>query len=207
MFQLIKKDYEFTSRQSLFVLLYCIATPLILLLDGTKEYYIAQWFIPFFSVSFLLGKICSIEDNLDTRNFLKCLPYQTMERVGARFCFVFITLILSEIYVCLIQYFAFQQQITYIIKTNKIFACTFAGYYAIYLVLYYWFGNFIAQKSIYICFALLVFVRVLDKKMHFHQELLLYLKNHSNFLLYIAFAVVMIILFLVACVGEKKRES
>lgn len=207
MFNLIKKDYIFTRKQLYVVMIYCLAAPILLLIDGGSKLYWAQFFIPFCCVSFILSKIFYMEDATDVRYFLKRLPYTVHERVAARFCFMGITLCLSEVYLGLVQYFLFHQSMEIIIKSNAIPALIFVMYYSLYIMLAYCKGYLFAQNSIYVCMVVAAFMTIAYEKMNIPIDFSKMANFKSVICLIILSIGIIFLFYLIACRGDVKREN
>lgn len=207
MFNLIKKDYLFTRNQLLVVILYCLVAPILLLIDGGSKLYWAQFFIPFCCVSFILSKIFYMEDSTDVRYFLKKLPYSVYERVGARFCFMLITLCLSEIYLGVVQYFLFSQSIREILRGNAIPILIYLIYYSLYIMLAYCFGYLVAQNSIYICMVVAAIMAVLYEKMNISIDFSKIANVKLTIILFIICLGITFFFYVGACRGDLKREN
>ena len=209
MIHLILKDYVFARKQMLIAVLYCLIAPVLLIMDGgsNKYSYWVQFLIPFCLISIPMGKIFYMENCSDDRYFLRQLPHGVYKRVASRFCFMAITLIVSEIYLCLIQYIIFRQSIGEIIKNNAIPMIVFLVYYSLYIMLAYNFGYMSAQNTIHICVAVIGIWIVAYEKL----ALKLDLSVLTSFNVIILFAMIGIgiitFAYYFSCKGERKRGS
>lgn len=207
MINLILKDYIFTRKQMLVGIAFCLATPILLVIDGGDKAYWAQFFIPFCLVSFLLSKIFYMEDSVDVRYFLKLLPYSTYKRVGSRYCFMIITLILSELYLWLIQCVVFKQNLPEVIKGNIIPIIIFFIYYSLYITLGYSLGYLAAQNAIYVCMVIAGILAVAYEKLNINIDFALLANKYLVTILSIVSIGIIFLFFVFACKGCEKREN
>lgn len=207
MLNLIKKDYIFTRKQLCVAVLYCIVAPILLVIDGGTKLYWAQFFIPFCSVSFILGKIFYMEDATDVRYFLKRLPYTVYERVGARFCFMGITLFFSEVYLSFVQYFLFHQAFRVILRSNAIPIFIFIMYYSLYIMLAYCFGYLLAQNSIYVCMVIAAIMTIAYERMNISINFSEMANIETITILLILSIGIIFLLYIIACKGDLKRVN
>ena len=205
MSNLILKDYIFTRKQLLISVLFCLATPILLVIDGGSKNYWAQFFIPYCVTSFLLGKIFFIEDTADVRCFLKLLPYSVYKRVASRFCFMGITLCISEAYLWVVQYVVFNQPLLKVIKGNIIPIIIFFIYYSLYIMLSYSFGYLTAQNTIYICMIIVAALGIAYEKLNISINFVLLVNRYTIILFSIVSIAIVLFLFFLSCNGEKRR--
>ena len=207
MTNLILKDYIFTRKQMLVAMMYCLAAPILLVMDGGGKNYWAQFFIPFCMTSFLLGKIFYMEDAADVRYFLKLLPYSVYKRVGSRFCFMVITLILSEAYLWVIQCAVFNQQLLEVIKGNAIPAIIFFIYYSLYIMLAYCFGYLTAQNTIYVCMVIAGVLAIAYEKLNININFAILANTQTVIALSIVGIGIIFLFYLFSCKGEERRGN
>ncbi len=207
MTNLILKDYQFTRKQLCIALVYCLLAPVLLVIDGGNKNYWAQFFIPFCMTSFTLGRIFYVEDSSDVRYFLKLLPYSVYKRVGSRFCFMGITLILAEIYLCIVQCLTFKQHLPEVIKGNAIPIIMFLVYYSIYIMLAYRFGYLTAQNTIYVCMVLFAILTIAYEKLNLNIDFAIFSKTQTIICMSIIAAGIIFLLYLFACKGDVKKEN
>lgn len=207
MFNLIMKDYMFTKKQALIAIAYCLAVPALLILDGGDKLYWAQFFIPFCLTTFLLGKISFKEDATDVRYFLKLLPYNVYKRVGARYCFMLTTLVVSEIYLWVLQYVVFKQPIAQVAKGNVIPIIIFLLYFSLYITLSYCFDYFTAQNSIYGCMVIAGILVIAYEKLDFNINFAALATSSSLIILSALSIGIIFLLFFLACIGDEKKGT
>ncbi|MFG6324453.1 MAG: ABC-2 transporter permease [Lachnospiraceae bacterium] len=207
MTNLILKDYIFTRKQMLIAMMYCLAVPILLVMDGGDKNYWAQFFIPFAITSFLLAKIFYMEDATDVRYFLKLLPYSVYKRVGSRFCFMGITLIFAEVYLWAIQCIVFNQQLLDVIKGNAVPVIIFFIYFALYIMLAYCFGYLTAQNTIYICMVIAAVLAIAYEKLNFNINFAILANKQTVIVLSIVGMGIIFLFYLFSCKGEKRRGN
>lgn len=188
-------------------IIFCLATPILLIIDGGDKTYCAQFFIPFCLVSFLISKIFYMEDSVDVRYFLKLLPYSTYKRVGSRYCFMAITLFVSEAYLCFIQCFVFKQELQEVIKGNAVPAMIFLIYYSLYIMLGYAYGYLTAQNTIYVCMVVVGMLAVAYEKLGINIDFALFDNKFSIIVASIISIDIIFLFFILACKGCEKREN
>lgn len=209
MINLIWKDFSVTKRQILIAVAYCIAVPMILVLDGSTDFYLATVFIPFVATSLPIAKICSVEDVPDIRIMLKRLPYRVATRVAARFIFALILLSSSLVYLSFIQIWLFRYNNTIkAISDNIVLLFLFGTYYGLYLALFFWKGSVVAQYSVYVIFAIYFVVSLIVNKLNGHQTMgYIFQMVLSNKLLLIPICLGVISFFYIASIYcDRKRE-
>ena len=148
-----------------------------------------------------------MEDTIDVRYFLKRLPYTVYERVAARFCFMGITLCLSEIYLGLVQYFLFHQPVELIIKSNAIPVLVFVMYYSLYIMLAYCRGYLFAQNSIYVCMVIAAVMTIAYERMNIPINFSKMTNLVSVTSMIILSIGIIFLFYIIACRGDCKREN
>ena len=73
MFALIKKDIIFTKKWILLSVVYAVVATWLIMHEGATNILFTFFLVPFFVTSLPFTKIMSIEDNSDTRDFIRRL--------------------------------------------------------------------------------------------------------------------------------------
>lgn len=156
MFTLIKKDISFCSKYIYISILFCIASPFLLILDGDRLYQLLSFYIPMVILGVIFGKICYTEDSDDVKMFLRALPYKRRDFIISKYLEVLFLDIISIIYVSVVQAVLDKNaNIETILKTNILIGGFFIVYYSIYLFLYFKKNYYTAQNTMYIVLGLL----------------------------------------------------
>ncbi|MFP3155696.1 ABC-2 transporter permease [Lachnospiraceae bacterium ZAX-1] len=207
MFDLIVKDFKFTRKPIWLTIVYCLAIPPLLVLDGGTKLYFASFFIPYFTVSMVVGKICAIEDTASMRTVIKLLPYSSHTKIAARYFFMLALLSATMSYLVVVQYVFFESgTLKGLIKDNFILAIVYACYFSIYLLLYYSFGYLVAQNSIYVCIGIAFIGTLLYEKTDLNIDFQDLLSGRYYVPLAIFGVGIIFLMFTVSCVGVNKRD-
>lgn len=207
MIDLIIKDYKFTKKYFIIAILYCIAVPPMLIIDGGEKLYFANFFIPFITASIMLGKICSVEDSRDMRSVIRLLPYKPWIKILARFLFMMSLLLVTLLYLTIIQYFVFDLSNLNVLIINNIYLFLgFTCYFSFYLMLYYIFGYFIAQYSIYFFIGIAMIAALIYEKAHLNIDFNGLFSGKYSFLLVILGSGIIFLTFFISNMGEKRRN-
>lgn len=148
MFNLLRKDFNFTKKWIFFAVLYAVIMIYVSIQEDSKGFFI-YFLIPFFCVLFPLGKIMSMEDNEDTRDFLRRLPQPAKVRVLARVLYVFGLLVISMIIIIGVQMVLTPGFLTMaMIQTCVIVMLAFMFYFMIQLAVFYYKSYHLAQHCL-----------------------------------------------------------
>ena len=149
MISLIKKDFQLTYKWIFFAAVYGIVMAYVGLAEesGIRQY--MMFLVPFFVVMFPLGKLMNIEDNRDTRDFVKRIPISVPQKVLARTLYILILIIVSL--VCVVGSMMYKGLYTYTpesIVLGVTIVLGFLLYFLFQLTLFYFFSYHIAQMSV-----------------------------------------------------------
>ena len=204
MLNLMRKDYLFTKKIMMYTILYCIAVPLILLLDQDGKIYFADLLIPLALVTAPLTKLMNAEDSKSGVIFQKTLPYTSYEKVGGRYLFVFSLLFLGNLYLSLVKVVlfgagsfleAFRQSVPVFVG--------FAVYYVIYLTVFYWKGYFASQFCVYF----LVFLVVFGKRLLTQEVMEVVTRIASNrILVSLVLVGILAVFYVISCSLDEQRK-
>ena len=97
MFALIKKDIIFTKKWILLSVVYAVVATWLIMHEGATNILFTFFLVPFFVTSLPFTKIMSIEDNSDTRDFIRRLPVSKYLVVFSRAVFIIFMLLISSI--------------------------------------------------------------------------------------------------------------
>lgn len=172
MFHLILKDFKFTLKWLIAAVLYGIIVSAFMISENESLFF-TFFLIPFVVVSFPLGKILNMEDNENTRAFLKCLPYSALQMVIARVLFVIILLVFSLTCLGTAESLinGIEDRYAYIVKVVLFFEAFFA-YFMVYLSLYYKKSFYAAQNCVAACVIIVMAFFFIMKKIPFSIEFL-----------------------------------
>lgn len=204
MINYIVKDIKFIRKYFLFVILYCVILPAALIIDGDNKFEFASFLIPFFSVSILLGKISNLEDGADQRVFLKLLPQSSKVKVGARYTFMAIILLISQVYLTIIQVWVFKVgELMSVIKINTMTFVLFMAYFSVYIMLFYLKDYYIAQNSIWFFIIVACILAFANNKMNLEIDIV---KTCSNDLsIYFMGIIIIVLMFFLSCKFENRK--
>lgn len=202
---LLIKDITFNKKSFPFIILFCLFIPLSILFEGrggeTVMVIFLTFFLPFIITNMLVSRISSVEDNVNTRNFLKTLPYSTGKRVAARYIFMFLSLIIGIVYSMIINIFLFHQYLSYIIPVSLIILCLLLIYYSLYLTLYFYYSFYAAQFCVWIILAVMAAISYFTK-----STSISIIGFSKSPLLYLLTIIALIISFFVSCKGENNDK-
>ena len=160
MITLIKKDMYFCRKYILIALLFSLAAPILLVVDGDGLYQLLSFYVPMVVTGVVFGKMCYTDDSDDVRMFLRSLPYKRSKFIASKFIELFLINAISIIYVSVIQIILNKGiNTTSTLKINILVGAFFIFYYSIYLFLYFKNNYYAAQNTMYIVLAV-VFVCV-----------------------------------------------
>lgn len=166
LFNLIKKDFSFTTKWIFFALIYGIVMMYIMHQENQSNPFFVYFLIPFFVVLFPLGKIMSMEDNQDTRDFLRRLPYSTRVTVFARVSYIMVLLLTSMIGIVGSQMLLNEVTLSIELIINcVIIVLCFMVYFLFQLAIFYKKSYHAAQSSIAIVAMLTMAFSFLGKEL------------------------------------------
>ncbi|ADQ39792.1 hypothetical protein Calkr_0227 [Caldicellulosiruptor acetigenus I77R1B] len=156
MIQLIKKDICFNIRQVIFGLLASIFFASIIF-DSERFSIMAILMVPSLLFSFLVGKMCYMEDRRSVYNLLKSLPISKKYIVISKYIESYLTIILGcvilEIFNIIAAYFK-KPQYPLLSNISLIILSAIIIYNSFYLFLNFKYNYSQAQKTIYIIIIL-----------------------------------------------------
>ncbi|MDR0919970.1 MAG: ABC-2 transporter permease [Oscillospiraceae bacterium] len=216
MINLLFKDYLFNKKNIIFFAIFYLICTALFIVDkftsniATKDIIGFMTILPWFS-SYLLMRISGMEDNDNTRYFLKSLPYSDNMRVISRYFFMFINLFAVTLY-CIFIYVMFFPIQVYILQISSFAFCAILIYCSLYIALHFRYSFFAAQNCPYFIFAILVFLSFISNFAKSSRDVIFsnildYIKLVANSpVLYIATALITVVLAIVACYGEKREK-
>lgn len=146
MLELLKKDIIFTKKWIVMSVIYAIVVAYIIMAEGATNIIFTHCLIPFFVTSLPFTKIMSMEDNQDTRDFLRRLPVNKYKVVFARTLFLILLLVISSISLGTIQVVGFKVNFDYDLIINlAIVLLGFLAYFLIQLGVFYKYSYHAAQ--------------------------------------------------------------
>lgn len=107
MLELIKKDIIFTKKWIVLSIVYAVVVTWLIMHEGVTNILFTFFLVPFFVTSLPFTKIMSIEDNTDTRDFIRRLPVSKYLVVFSRVIFILFMLLISSISLVVIQTIGF----------------------------------------------------------------------------------------------------
>lgn len=151
MFTLLKKDINFCSKYIWITIIFCLLSPILLVIDGDNLYQLLSFYIPMVALGVIIGKICYMEDSDDVKMFLRSLPYKRSDIIMCKYLEALILNITSIIYVSIVQILLDKNStLDHILKINILVGAFFMFYYSIYLFLYFKKNYYTAQNTMYI---------------------------------------------------------
>lgn len=200
MFSVLKKDIAFTKKIILISSLYSVIVPLLLLLDSDGKTYFADFLIPLAFVTAPMSKIMNKEDTKSGIILQKMLPISTSELVGARYLFMILLMLSSELILSLMKVLAFHQGTLISNSIDELsIMILFSVYFAVYLTVYYWKGYFATQ----FCINALIIVVVLSNKIIGNDTLVRLFEMKK--LLFLIGLCILIISYIASCFFLNKR--
>ncbi|MBQ3423401.1 MAG: ABC-2 transporter permease [Romboutsia sp.] len=156
MFTLLKKDIYFCSKYIGITVVFCILSPILLVIDGDNLYQLLSFYIPMVALGVIIGKICYIEDSDEVKMFLRSLPYKRSHIIICKYLEVLILNVISILYVSIVQRILEKSSdFGYILEINLLVGAFFMFYYSIYLFLYFKKNYHTAQNTMYIVLAII----------------------------------------------------
>lgn len=149
MLSLIKKDFQLTYKWIFFAAVYGIVMAYVGLSEasGMRDY--LMFLVPFFVVMFPLGKLMNLEDNQDTRDFVKRIPISVPKKVLARTVYILTLIIVSM--VCVVGSLLYKGMYTLSRESLTLGIAVLFGfllYFLFQMTLFYFFSYHIAQMSV-----------------------------------------------------------
>ncbi|SEI73099.1 ABC-2 family transporter protein [Lachnospiraceae bacterium A10] len=200
MFSLLKKDFVFTKKMILISVIYSIVVPVLLVFDTDGKAYFADFLVPLAFVTAPLAKIMNKEDTKSGVILQKMIPVSVPEIIAARYLFVIILMMISELFLSVMKMIAFgENDILLNMKDAMPYLISFIVYYAAYLMVYYWKGYFATQFCIYALIIIVVLSNRIFGKSTF--ENLLQIKNG----LYVGGVILFLLSFFASCVLASRK--
>lgn len=162
MVSLAIKDYVFSKKILIITILYCLALPLVLIVDQDAKWYFLDLLIPFAIVSAPISKLAQMEDSKSGLIFRKTIMLSKYEVVGSRFVFATSLVVLSGVVLAIVKTVELRALgIIDSLESLPFIMAGFAIYNGIYLAVYYWKGFFATQFCTYGMIVVLIFGRKL----------------------------------------------
>lgn len=203
MIGLIKKDFAFSTKWLCIALVYCVVMSYIMYQGDGAQMFFVNFLIPFLVVMFPLGKLMSMEDNRDTREFLKRMPYSSRERVGAKAIFIFSLLLISFICVnvagCHLGVFEFSGSL---VEDSVIELLLFMIYFLLQLAIFYYKSYHVAQNTI----SILLMFAILVTYIFENYNISISMSGISKIVIVVGLIIINIFMFEIACICEKKNN-
>lgn len=132
MFALLKKDIIFTKKWIGISIVYAIVVALLIMHEGVTNIFATFFLIPFFVTSLPYTKIMSMEDNSDTRDFIRRLSVSKYVIVFSRVLFLLFLLMISSVSMIMIQVIGFH--VEYNMDVVIKIVCVMLGFLAYFLI-------------------------------------------------------------------------
>lgn len=194
MFALIKKDIIFTKKLILLSVVYAVVATWLIMHEGATNILFTFFLVPFFVTSLPFTKIMSIEDNSDTRDFIRRLPVSKYLVVFSRAVFIIFMLLISSISLFVIQTIGFNVEYNtdMLIKIASIILI-FLLYFMLQLGVFYKYSYHASQSIlVIISFAVIVLGFITE-----NIDLVKYFKNFDWSILLFIMAIINVVVYLI----------
>lgn len=170
MLNILQIDIKSLKKSFLFVIIYNIAIPIILLITSEKEMLPIPFFIVFFSVTFILGKLCSSQDSSEFRTFFKTLGFSQNSNVISKYFLMYVLVIITGLLAKWEFKWIFNTQINSIYFVGLLFGLLL--YFSVYLLLYFTIGYQGAQSTLMVIFGFsILFFYLINHNPDFFNQL------------------------------------
>ena len=189
MFALIKKDIIFTKKWILLSVVYAVVVTWLIMHEGATNILFTFFLVPFF-----VTKIMSIEDNSDTRDFIRRLPVSKYLVVFSRAVFILFMLLISSISLFVIQTIGFNVEYNtdMLIKIASIILI-FLLYFMLQLGVFYKYSYHASQSIlVIISFAVIVLGFITE-----NIDLVKYFKNFDWSILLFIMAIINVVVYFI----------
>ena len=193
MFALIKKDIIFTKKWILLSVVYAVVATWLIMHEGATNI-LFTFFSAFFVTSLPFTKIMSIEDNSDTRDFIRRLPVSKYLVVFSRAVFILFMLLISSISIFVIQTIGFNVEYNtdMLIKIASIILI-FLLYFMLQLGVFYKYSYHASQSIlVIISFAVIVLGFITE-----NIDLVKYFKNFDWSILLFIMAIINVVVYFI----------
>ena len=191
MFALIKKDIIFTKKWILLSVVYAVVATWLIMHEGATNILFTFFLVPFFVTSLPFTKIMSIEDNSDTRDFIRRLPVSKYLVVFSRAVFILFMLLISSISLFVIQTIGFNVEYNtdMLIKIASIILL----YFMLQLGVFYKYSYHASQSIlVIISFAVIVLGFITE-----NIDLVKYFKNFDWSILLFIMAIINVVVYFI----------
>ena len=191
MFALIKKDIIFTKKWILLSVVYAVVATWLIMHEGATNILFTFFLVPFFVTSLPFTKIMSIEDNSDTRDFIRRLPVSKYLVVFSRAVFILFMLLISSISLFVIQTIGFNVEYNtdMLIKIASIILI-FLLYFMLQLGVFYKYSS--QSILVIISFAVIVLGFITE-----NIDLVKYFKNFDWSILLFIMAIINVVVYFI----------
>ena len=194
MFALIKKDIIFTKKWILLSVVYAVVATWLIMHEGATNILFTFFLVPLFVTSLPFTKIMSIEDNSDTRDFIRRLPVSKYLVVFSRAVFILFMLLISSISIFVIQTIGFNVEYNtdMLIKIASIILI-FLLYFMLQLGVFYKYSYHASQSIlVIISFAVIVLGFITE-----NIDLVKYFKNFDWSILLFIMAIINVVVYFI----------
>ena len=172
MLELLKKDIIFTKKWIVMSVIYAIVVAYIIMAEGATNIIFTHCLIPFVVTSLPFTKIMSMEDNQDTREFLRRVPGNKYKVVFARTLFLILLLGISSISLGIIQVIGFEVNFDYdLIISLAIVLLGFLAYFLIQLGVFYKYSYHAAQTLLVVMSLIAIVIAFATEKINVTIEI------------------------------------
>ena len=196
MLALLKKDINFTKKWILISIVYAVLVSAIIMHEGATNILFTYFLVPFFVTSLPFTKIMSMEDNADTREFLKRLCIKSHKVVFARMLFIVLLLLISSVSLIAVQTMGFGLtfETNLIIKIVSVLLL-FLAYFMVQLGAFYKYSYHVAQSILVVISFIAIAVGFITENLHVSIAV----KSFQWSVLLLAAVIVNIIIYAVDC--------
>ena len=189
-----KKDIIFTKKWILLSVVYAVVATWLIMHEGATNILFTFFLVPFFVTSLPFTKIMSIEDNSDTRDFIRRLPVSKYLVVFSRAVFILFMLLISSISLFVIQTIGFNVEYNtdMLIKIASIILI-FLLYFMLQLGVFYKYSYHASQSIlVIISFAVIVLGFITE-----NIDLVKYFKNFDWSILLFIMAIINVVVYFI----------
>lgn len=206
MISYLKKDIRFSVKWLLIVLAYCLIVGFLMVKERGEHIYFIEFLIPFFAVYFPLGRLMSIEDSKDTRDFLRRMPQGVCGRVTARIIYILSLLLFSsavKIFYKSLLIEGYDLLSEGKLEKESVLILAFFSYFLIQLIIFYRTSYHLSQSLGLIACAVIFIIALLGK----YTNIRISIPNVNIAVVIAAFALLIVGLIIGAVKAEKAHRN
>lgn len=158
MLNLLWKDIHFNKKQIIIGIFAALFFSCIIA-DGQKYSYVGILMIPSLLFTFMVGKMCYVEDQKSVVHFLSSLPIKKSEIVMSKYIMSYISIILSLCIIMIVNFVAHfftSAQYEIFSAISLIVISSVIVYNSIYLFMNYRFSYAYAQQTVYVLLFMMI---------------------------------------------------